>query len=491
MTSPEVTEADRKRRRHRTERIIAAGVILLAMVATGLALLWDKRQAEELGSDRRYIPGRAEITPEIELLQEYVRIDTSTPAGAAQGARWLVALLAKNGVQAEIIQSAPDRLNVYARIKGRRSGEGLILFNHIDVVPPGEGWSHPAFKADIAINMLWGRGALDMKGLALCQLFAFLEVARLGNPPEHDLVFLATADEETGSEFGMRWIIANRPDVLAGMRYGLTEGGITEMMSDRITYFGIETAGKQLVELTLVGPDLRSLQQARIALEPHMMSRDPQRIMPIVRQYFRDIAPTRTAYGSMLADIDAAIERGDFWFLPAPYRDLTQDSVWAAAPARVENRWIMKVKLVNLPDTNPDARIAWLGQLVEAHGVRIDAVTSRQGPVPVSPHDTPLFRALAREAEKMYGAPAGIQVLYRSTTDSRFLRPMGIVCYGICPYPVDFYQSNSIHKADERIGLDGFLAGIRYLKTVVREWAGPGFGDFPPKNGTSTARESI
>ena len=64
--------------------------------------------------------------------------------------------------------------------------------------------------------MMWGRGTLDMKAMALCQLLAFAESRAAGEQPTHDLVFLATADEETGSEYGMRWLLAHRPDVFAG-----------------------------------------------------------------------------------------------------------------------------------------------------------------------------------------------------------------------------------------------------------------------------------
>ena len=197
-----------------------------------------------------------------------------------------------------------------------------------------------------------------MKAMALCQLLAFAEVAQSPELPRHDLVFLATADEETGSEYGMRWLIEHRPDVFAGIRYGITEGGITELLSEKMTYFGIEVATKQLVDLTVEGADLHSLQEARIALEPEMFPRDAQRILPVVREYFRNIAPTRVAFGPALSDIDAAIRQGTFWKLPTPYRDLTQDSLWVGAPTQESGRWKMVVHLVNLPDTIPDERLA-------------------------------------------------------------------------------------------------------------------------------------
>src|SRR5439155_19827119 len=96
-----------------------------------------------------YIPKEARLTPEIALLQRYVRIGTSNePGREAAGASFLADLLEKNGVKPEVIESAPGRANVYAKVKGRRSGEGLLLLNHIDVVPAAPaGWIRPPFAA--------------------------------------------------------------------------------------------------------------------------------------------------------------------------------------------------------------------------------------------------------------------------------------------------------------------------------------------------------
>ena len=472
MTTVEAGEAARKKRRHRNERIAAAIVVLiLAAGAAGIAW-WSRDLEETLERDRRYIPKVAKITPEVLLLQEFVRIDTSTPAGAAKGARWLAGYLRKHGVEVELIQSAPDRLNVYARIRGRARGEGLLLFNHIDVVPPGDGWQVAPFDGVIGLNMLYGRGTLDMKALTICQMLAFLDVARSGRAPAHDLVFLATADEETGSNFGMQWLLAHRPDVFDGVQYGITEGGVTEMMSEEMTYFGIEVGGKQQVVFTLEGPDLASMQRARIALEPYMFPREPERVLPVVRRFFRDLAPTRIAFKPMLADIDANIARGEFWRLPVPYRDLTQNSLWVSTPQRSGDRWTMTVTQANLPDERPADRIAFVEQVVARHGARLGEVLGQQGPVPVSRDDTRLFAILRDEAERRYKVKAGLQLLYRSGTDARFLRPHGVICYGISPYAVDYFQSISIHSANERIRLDFFMDGVEYMKNVIRVWSG-------------------
>src|SRR4051812_45382639 len=118
----------------RREWTIAA--IVIVVVAAIVAAVMLRNRALQKMQDETYIPRKSKLTPEIALLQQYVRIDTSNPPGNEMpGARFLGKQLDDAGIRYEIIESAPRRANLYARIKGKRSGEGLILLNHIDVVP--------------------------------------------------------------------------------------------------------------------------------------------------------------------------------------------------------------------------------------------------------------------------------------------------------------------------------------------------------------------
>ncbi|HYC93848.1 MAG TPA: M20/M25/M40 family metallo-hydrolase [Thermoanaerobaculia bacterium] len=458
-------------RRHRNERIAAAIVILLCAGIALAIIRWERAEREELRSDQRYIPKPLKITPDVTALQELVRIDSSKPEGVAEAARWIAAYLRRNGVQAELIESAPSMLNVYARIRGRAPGQALLLFNHIDVVPPGDGWDIEPFGAHLRGDQLFGRGTLDMKALTLCQLVAFVDIARSGNPPPHDLVFLATAEEERGSREGMQWLLAHRPDLFEGVAYGITEGGITELVGDRLTYFGVEIGGKQMVQAVISAPTRDALRAARIALEPYMFPRQPGRVIPPVRAYFEAVAPTRLQFREALQDIDRTIREGRFWELPPTYRDLVQNTVTTGPPEQRNGRWEMLITMVNLPDEHPDTRVAWLEQAIAPAGAIVREVPVREGPVPASTDKTPLFRLLTAEAQRRYGVPAGVQVLYRSSTDSRFLRRRGITCYGISPYLVNFAQSLAIHNTNESITVSAFVEGIEYLRSVVRAWA--------------------
>lgn len=469
---PDPVERERKRRRHRNERIAAAILVLLAAAGAFSVWRWNQREREELASDRRYIPKAVRMTPEVTMLQELVRIDSSKPEGVAAAARWVAAYLERNGIRAEIIESAPSMLNVYARIEGEKAGGALLLFNHLDVVPASpEGWRAPPFEARLWADILIGRGTVDMKALTVCQLAAFVDVAKSGRKPARDLVFLATAEEEQGSRLGMQWLLAHRPDLFAGVEYGITEGGITEMMGERMTWFGIEIGGKQYVHALIAAPTREALLDARVALEPFIFSRRPGRLLPQVREHFAQLAPARVQFRELLADMDRTIRDGQFWRLPPTYRDLVQNSVVTGPPEQAGSEWQMLVTLLNLPDENPDARIAWLGTVVAPAGARVKEVRSKEGPVPLSSDDTRLFSILADEGRERYGVTTGVQVLYRSTSDARFLRPRGIDVYGVSPYPVTYLQSMAIHNTDEAITVGAFQEGVEYLREVVKAWA--------------------
>ena len=450
-------------------------VLLLVIAAAGAAVITVIRYRLQSDVDSQlYIPGQTAMTPELKLLQEYVKIDTSNPPGKeTAGARFLAAILEKNGVHAEVIESEPGRGSVYARIKGKRPGEGLLLLHHIDVVPAtNEGWSQPPFAGAVYLNALYGRGTLDMKGVGVCELVAFLDVARSGRVPERDIVFLGTADEEQGGHKGMEWLLAHRPDIFAGIRYAVNEGGVTETREEKISYVGIEIGTKMAVTARLRARDRATMQKVRIELSPYMFPRDPERITPEMRAYLHSIAPMRHVQGQWLNDIDATIARGKFWLLPRGYMELMQNVIWLDGVRQDDRGATMVVKLLNLPDENPDLRLAWLQKEIAPLGATIEEVTGKMGPAPFSSLDTPLFALIARESRRTLGdVPVGSQILSNSSNDSRYLRARGINAYGIWPFPVDFYQTQGIHGIDERVRLDWFMEGVALMKRIVSAWA--------------------
>jgi acetylornithine deacetylase/succinyl-diaminopimelate desuccinylase-like protein len=164
------------------------------------------------------------------------------------------------------------------------------------------------------------------------------------------------------------------------------------------------------------------------------------------------------------------IQKG--WLVPLNYAELMMDGIWmSGAEPAVSGGFRMRILMRNLPDEQPDDRIAWLSGMAKPYGVRIGEIHEKQGPALPSTSDTPLFRLIATTASRQYGVTAGPDVLPFSTTDSRFLRARGIVCYGLQPFPLDFFQSLGIHGPNERVRVDWFDQGVVFLREVVRRWA--------------------
>ena len=448
-------------------------VLVVGALAVGALYVYNYVDSRRVQS-QIYIPKPTQITPTAALLQEYVRIDTSNPPGREMaGARFLAAQIERGGVHAEIIESAPGRGNVYARIRGKRPGEGIMLLNHIDVVPAdARSWAHPPFAADADLNTIYGRGTLDMKGIAICQLLAFLTIAREHPTPERDVVFLATADEEEGGALGVAWLLAHRPELFDGVRYVLNEGGINESTAERPTYVGIEIGSKMLVRTEVRGPSRAALQQLRIALEPYFSPRDPERILPEVRDFLHDLAPQRVEQEQLLDDVSRTVAEGKFWLLQRPYKEVTQNIVWTG-PIAVDDRGAtMALNLFDLPDENPDARLAWLADFMRPYGAKFETVIQKSGPAPISPRNTPLFAMIAEEARRQWpNVAVGTEFLATQINDSRYLRARGIVCYGWWPFQVDFFQTQAVHGANERVRIDWFEQGVELLRRVVVRYA--------------------
>ncbi len=90
----------------------------------------------------------------------------------------------------------PDIDNLYARLGNE--GPHLMFAGHTDVVPVGDEsqWSHPPFSAAVSDGMMFGRGAVDMKGGIACFVAAVARYLDRHGAPRGSISFLITGDEE-------------------------------------------------------------------------------------------------------------------------------------------------------------------------------------------------------------------------------------------------------------------------------------------------------
>lgn len=167
----------------------------------------------------------------IELCQALVRIPTVStgimPTGdELPAAELLRDKLAADGIDGEILLSAPNRGNFVATLRGSAGSPRLLFLSHTDVVPVEDeaAWTHPPFGAEIHEGRIYGRGANDMKNTVAAEAMAMILLKRAGMPLRGDLIFAAGADEESGGVYGFEWLAKHHPDLLRA-DFGINEGG--------------------------------------------------------------------------------------------------------------------------------------------------------------------------------------------------------------------------------------------------------------------------
>src|SRR6185503_2411461 len=194
---------------------------------------------------RRILPDPSLGDDAVRICQALLRIDTTNPPGRERAAADLLAgELAEAGLEPRVLEGAPGRGNVVARLRGSGARPPLLLSAHLDVVEAdAAAWSHPPFSGDLADGFLWGRGAVDMKNMAAMSVALLRHLARAGAKLQRDLIFAGVADEETGSDLGAAWLCANHPDLVRA-EYGLGEVGGFSMYLGSTTLYPVQTAEK-------------------------------------------------------------------------------------------------------------------------------------------------------------------------------------------------------------------------------------------------------
>ncbi len=167
----------------------------------------------------------------VELLQTLIRNACVNDGTASSGqevrnADALEAFLEPTGMTLQRYEPTPGRVSLVGRIEGSDPGApSLCLMGHTDVVPvTPEGWSRDPFGGELVDGEVWGRGAVDMLNITSSMAVAVAELARRGFRPRGDLIYLAVADEESGSAHGAQWLADHVPDDIRA-DYVLTENG--------------------------------------------------------------------------------------------------------------------------------------------------------------------------------------------------------------------------------------------------------------------------
>ena len=429
----------------------------------------------------------------VALLRDLLRIDTSNPPGNETAAAELLRdYLVRHGIECELVARVPGRANLVARLPGAGGGPSLALTGHTDVVPAdARDWQRPPFAAEIdGDGYVWGRGALDMKSHTASNAVALATLAREGFRPRGDLVLIAQADEEDGSEeVGIQWLVETRPDLRVD--YVLDEGGGERVpLADGsvVVPLGVGEKACLPVRVTALGeaghastPQLGANAVPRLAtlIDRIARHRAPRRALPAVARMIEQLG------GDPAGDLDAAVAH-----VAARNRELGEDLPsllsMTFAPTRLHGsdalnvmpaRATVDVDCRLLPgDTREDLERELRLALGDDLPYELDYPEPLTGGT-LSPLDTPLYEACETFlAEHDPGAEL-LPAVGAGFVDSYYMRrAWGAVCYGFWPMrhtPLDVMQSTP-HNRDERIHVDDVGYATRFLLHAARHVCGPG-----------------
>jgi len=438
-------------------REVLAATALIAIALPGVTA----------AQDAYWTSVQAEAT---QLLQRYVRIDTSVPPGdVTKAADLLQGVLEQEGIPVTRYESGPGHSIIVARLKGTGTAKPILLLHHMDVVPADASrWTRDPFGGEIADGRLWGRGAMDMKGIGVAHLMAFLSLKRQNVPISRDVIFMAVPDEEIGGELGNRWMLDHHYADL-DPEYVLDEGGFgsADLFAAGKRVYGISVAEKKILWLTL-----RAEGVAGHGSQPHDQNPNDRLVRALARLLSE---PMPTSDFSVLRTMQDRVGT----FARNKFTNAIQHSTISVTTMRSGVGDPPKVNVIPsvaeatldcrvLPGTSRDAWLAEIRRRLGDPGITIEVTYGSEDPV-VTPTDTPFYQAL--EAAVRRDDPSAIvtPILIPYGTDSNSYRPRGVKSYGFFPALLPAEALSSMHGDAEFIPVDQLGRASRLLFEALRD----------------------
>lgn len=465
--------------------------LCLLLLAPGAGNGQDRDEAGK-GAPREIDWARVEAEA-LDLFLAYLRIDTTNPPGnEIAAARFFGEICRREGIEYQIFEPAPGRGTIWARLRGNGRQRPIVLLNHLDVVPHSpEFWTVPAFAGRIEGGFIYGRGALDMKSLGMAQFITLLTLRRAGVQLRRDVIFLGTADEESGGKLGAGWFARTHPELLRDAEFLLNEGGSNYVdSSGRVLSVGISPAEKTPAwfRLTAVGEPghgsvprpQSSVNRLLRALHRLQEYQPGYQVAPVVAQSFRSFAPLmERSVGARYLSLEASLKDPDFLRLlssDAQAQVLLRNTISitileagnkvnvipAQASASIDTRLV--------PGERLDRWIAELKRVIADPGITLEPLLAFEGNA--SPIDSSLVRTMQSFVERRFPGAILTFPVVAGFTDSHYFRELGIQSYGFSPFLAPIQQlGQGYHGNDERIGQQAFLGGVRFLYDVVEALA--------------------
>jgi acetylornithine deacetylase/succinyl-diaminopimelate desuccinylase-like protein len=442
-------------------------------------------------------PGRVKQYSDLAFrwMQEYLRIDTTNPPGnEARAAAFFQKILDQEGIENRVFDYALGRADLWARLPhtSAEAKRPIILLNHMDVVTSDAShWTEPPFGGVVTGGFLYGRGAQDMKNEGLAQLVVMIMLKREHVALDRDVIFLAVSDEEAEGT-GTDWFISHQRDLLGDAEFLINEGGENLLENGKVKYISVDVGEKTPLWLHVVArgrpghasrPNSDSAPDRLVrALNRIIQYRTPLKVLPVVEEYLRDMAPYESPQrAEQFRNIRQAIQEKSFQeevardesinYLLRNTISLTMlgaseqtnvipPEAWANLDARL------------LPGEDPKVFLDSIREAVNDPNVTVETQIKEFRVANASPTDTTLFGTIRKVTEHYFPGTPVVPRLTSGYTENQRYRPLGINAYGFSPYTATEDEGSTEHGNDERVRIEEVQRAPRILYDVVSSVAG-------------------
>ncbi|HEY3733663.1 MAG TPA: M20/M25/M40 family metallo-hydrolase [Streptosporangiaceae bacterium] len=424
----------------------------------------------------------------VRLASDLIRMDTTNRGGGdareRAAAEYVATALADAGLAPQLLESAPGRANVVARMAGTDpSAPALLVHGHLDVVPaePAD-WTVPPFSGEVRDGVLWGRGAVDMKNAVAVMVAVARSLLRTGRRPVRDVVLAFTADEEDTAAYGAAWLVREHAGLFDGCTEGIGESGaFTFHAAPGLRLYPVASAerGTAWLKLTARGvaghgsrPGRRNavtaLSRAMTRIGDH---RWPARVIPTVAAALAALADAVGAEPLDPLGLDAEELRARLGPASVLVGHVLRNS---STPTMLAAGY--KVNVIPgeatgyvdgrvLPGTDEEFRAT----LDELTGPDVDWEYYHRAIPLQAPLQAPLMSSMT--AALLAEDPGARVVPYcmAGATDAKHFSRLGIAGYGFTPLqlPPGFDYHAMFHGVDERVPVSALHFGVRVMDRLL------------------------
>jgi acetylornithine deacetylase/succinyl-diaminopimelate desuccinylase-like protein len=428
-----------------------------------------------------------------------IQLNTVNPPGnEITVARHLDSTLRAAGIETHLFESSPGRASLVARLRGNGTKQPVLLMAHMDVVGvERDQWTVDPFAGVEKDGHVYGRGAIDDKGMLAANLVTMLLLKRhvidAGRTLQRDVILVANSDEEAGGDWGMGWLISNKPDLIRA-EFALNEGGRTRIVNGRPLYVAVQNMEKVAhnvrviatgpgghASVPLAGNAISRLARALARIAEH---EEPVRINATTRAFFSQLSAVwpNAAEGRAMADVasrdERRIARGARVLSAIPiYNAVLRNGI---SPTLVDGgirsnviptEATANLNVRTLPGQSIDSVVARLRRIVADKKVTFE-IDRDTIDAPPSSFRSAMFTAIADAVRVADSSMVVVPYMSTGATDSARLRAWGVQTYGILPFPLTLEDEERMHGNDERVPIESLLFGTKVIYWATLNVAG-------------------